>query len=472
MTFLCNYYKQGESLIAISDIKGLKLLNRIISNRKNLEHVLDNLKEGIIAHDLERHIFFFNREAENITGYDRSEVLGRDCHEIFGGPLCGERCSFCNGKILDNEDKEYAINIVTKNGDDRRIEMSVTMMEDENGQITGVLASFKDITDLLKLRIRAGKLDNFSNIIGQDIKMLQVFQQITDVAGYDYPVHITGETGTGKELVATAIHNEGERGGTRFVPINCGALPESLIESELFGHVKGAFTGAIREKKGRFELADGGTIFLDEVAELSRPMQVKLLRFLQEGTFEKVGGEKTISVNVRVISATNKDLKKEVQKKHFREDLYYRLNVIPIHIPPLRDRRNDIPLLVNHFLSVYAEGRKDGPLSVSKDALGLLMNYQWPGNIRELQNAIQFSIVSCSGKVITAENLPMEFKNSAFSGSKKGPIKKLHADAVKNALSKTGGNKTRAAKVLGVGRATLYRFLDEHEEIIRDFRID
>ena len=169
-----------------------------------------------------------------------------------------KRCSFCNGKPLDSGNKEYAVNIVTKNGDDRRIEMSITMMEDENGRIVGVLASFKDITDLLKLKIKAGKLNNFSNIIGQDIKMLQVFQQITDVAGYDYPVHIYGETGTGKELVAAAIHNESKQGGTRFVPINCGALPESLIESELFGHVKGAFTGAIREKKGRFELADGG----------------------------------------------------------------------------------------------------------------------------------------------------------------------------------------------------------------------
>ena len=179
--------------------------------------------------------------------------------------------------------------------------------------------------------------------------MLDIFKQIRDVAGYDYPVHISGETGTGKELVSNAVHNESSRAGAPFVPINCGALPEGLIESELFGHIKGAFSGAIRDKKGRFELADGGTIFLDEVAELSNNMQVKLLRFLQEGKFERVGGEQTASVNVRVISATNKELKKAVKQGTFRDDLYYRLNVIPIRLPPLRDRKIDIPLLVEHF---------------------------------------------------------------------------------------------------------------------------
>lgn len=448
-----------------------QLLDQIVSNKKNLEHVLDNIKEGIIAHDLNRIIFFFNREAEKITGYDRREILGQDCHEVFGNPLCGERCTFCDGKPLFSGNKTYTTNIVTKTGEDRRIEMSTTMMEDEKNQIVGVLASFKDLTDLLKLKIRAGKLNNFSNIIGQDIKMLQVFQQITDVGGYDFPVHISGETGTGKELVATAIHDEGKRGGAPFVPINCGALPESLIESELFGHVKGAFTGAIREKRGRFELADGGTIFLDEVAELSKHMQVKLLRFLQEGKFEKVGGEKTISVNVRVISATNKDLKREVQKNRFRDDLYYRLNVIPIHIPPLRERKNDIPLLANHFLNIFLEKNNESGLNISKETLQLLMYYQWPGNIRELQNTIQFAIVNCNGRLITPEDLPMEFRNIHMNGPKRGPSKKLDIETVKSALTKTGGNKTKASKLLGVGRATLYRFLDEHSATMKHFRL-
>ncbi len=443
------------------------MLERIISNKKNLEHILDNLKEGIIAHDLNRVIFFFNREAEKITGYNREEVLGRDCHEIFGNPLCGERCSFCGNKVMPEERQEYTVNICTKAGEDRRIEMTVSVMRDEADRIIGVLASFRDLTDLLKLQIRAGKLNNFSGILGQDVKMLKVFQQISDVAGYDYPVHISGETGTGKELVATAVHNESRRGGAPFVPINCGALPESLIESELFGHVKGAFTGAIRDKKGRFELADGGTVFLDEVAELSKHIQVKLLRLLQEGKFEKVGGEKTVSVDVRVISATNKDLKREVQKGRFREDLYYRLNVIPIHIPPLRERKNDIPLLVTYFLSVFTEKNNSGALHISKDSLQLFMKYDWPGNIRELQNAIQFAIVHCNGHVITPDDLPMEFKENQTFASKKGPSRKLNSDAVKSALTKTGGNKTKAARILGVGRATLYRFLDEHPEALK-----
>lgn len=328
------------------------------------------------------------------------------------------------------------------------------------------MAAFRDITDWLKLKMQAKKLTSFAEIIGQDVKMLQVFQQISDVAGYDYPVHIFGATGTGKELVANAIHSESHRAGKPFVPINCGALPEGLIESELFGHVKGAFSGAVRNKKGRFELADGGTIFLDEVAELSKPIQVKLLRFLQEGTLERVGGDKTISVNVRVISATNRDLKKAVQQGSFRDDLFYRLNVIPISLPPLKERKNDIPLLVDHFLHEAEERYGQKPLRVSKEVIVLMMDYQWPGNIRELQNAIQFAIVKCSGNVITPDHLPLELRDLDNACVRRGPVRKLSVSAVKTAIAKTSGNKTRAAKLLGVGRATLYRFLDDHPGLL------
>jgi transcriptional regulator with PAS, ATPase and Fis domain len=318
------------------------------------------------------------------------------------------------------------------------------------------------------LQLRAEQLTRFSNIIGRDKGMLQVFQQIRDVADYDYPVHISGDTGTGKELVAAAIHNESRRAGAPFVPINCGALPEGLLESELFGHVKGAFSGAIRDKKGRFELAEGGTVFLDEVAELSKPMQVKLLRFLQAGTFEKVGGEETVAVDVRIISATNKDLKSEVKKKNFRDDLYYRLNVIPIHIPPLRERKNDIPLLIDHFLEEAAQRYGNHPLRASKTALALMLDYLWPGNVRELQNAIQYAIVKSNGKVIQPEDLPMEFRKATPLQKARGPAVKLNAEQVRAALLKTGGNKARAARRLGVGRATLYRFLDRHPDLIID----
>ena len=440
------------------------MISKILSDKKNLERVLDNLKIGIIAHDLNRHIFYFNKEAERITGYDRKEILGKDCHEAFGEPFCGGQCSFSGDNHTLKDKSGYVNNIVTKNGESRRVEMSVTMIRDEKGRNFGVLASIADVTEILNLSMKAHELTSFSGIIAKDSKMMTVFRQIQDVAGYDYPVHISGETGTGKELVASAIHNESRRSGEPFVPINCGALPESLIESELFGHVKGAFSGALREKKGRFELADKGTIFLDEVAEISRQMQVKLLRFLQDGMFEKVGGENTVHVNVRVISATNKDLKKEVQQKTFRKDLFYRLNVIPIHLPPLRERRNDIPLLVDHFLKEAGEMHKNMPPEISKEAISVLMGYHWPGNVRELQNAIQFAIVHCSGDTIFPKDLPLELKDQSILGPSRGASRKLNVESVKSVLIKTGGNKARAARILGVGRATLYRFLVDHPD--------
>jgi PAS domain S-box-containing protein len=443
-------------------------IDTILANRQNLERILDNVKDGIIAHDLNRRIFYFNRKAEEITGFRREDVIGKDCHEALGGPFCGNRCSFCGSQPLFVDTAEYPVNIVTREGAPRRLEMTATMMRDENDREFGVLATFRDVTDLFELRVKAKEMTGFSNIIGCDDKMVEVFRQIKDVSGYDYPVHISGETGTGKELVANAIHAESLRAGNAFVPINCGALPEGLIESELFGHIKGAFSGAIRDKKGRFELAHKGTIFLDEIAELPKLLQVKLLRFLQAGRFEKVGGEKTVAVNVRVVSATNRDLKKEVRKGTFREDLFYRLNVIPIHIPPIRERKSDIPLLVDHFLSKAPMVKGQRPVRIAQEALNMLMDYAWPGNVRELQNAVQFAIVRCKGKVIRPDDLPLELKDVVFEKPKRGPVRKLDAEKVKAALIKTGGNKARAAKVLGVGRATLYRFLGSHPQVLTD----
>ncbi len=441
-------------------------LENLMCHRDNLENVLDNLKEGIIAHDMDRRIFFFNTEAERITGYLREEVLGRDCHEAFGSPFCGERCVFCENPPRLSDKSEYALNISTKSGEQRRIEMTVTSMRDAEGLYTGVLTSFNDVTDIFSLKERAGELTSFGNIIGHDSKMISIFKQIKEVADYDYPVHISGETGTGKELVAAAIHSESRRGGAPFVPINCGALPEGLIESELFGHVKGAFTGAIRDKKGRFELANTGTVFLDEITELSNNMQAKLLRFLQEGEFERVGGEQTISVDVRVISATNKNLKEAVKRGRFREDLYYRLNVIPVHLPPLRERKIDIPLLSEHFLQEARQRYGKKNLKISSKAMSLMLDYRWPGNVRELQNAIQYAIVKSNNRLIAADDLPLELRDLENICVRRGPSRKLDAEAVRSALERTGGNKVKAAKLLGVGRATLYRFLSEHPDLI------
>jgi transcriptional regulator with PAS, ATPase and Fis domain len=329
----------------------------------------------------------------------------------------------------------------------------------------GEIISFREILNSGNHKTGNKNPVNFSGIIGRNRKMIEVFRQIINVAEYDYPVHIFGETGTGKELVAEAIHQTSSRKDGPFVPINCGAMPEGLVESELFGHVKGSFSGAIRDKKGRLELANGGTIFLDEIAELSKHMQAKLLRFLQDGKFEKVGGEKTVRINVRVISATNKDLKEEMKKNRFRDDLYYRINVVPISLPPLRERKSDIPLLVNHFLKQAARQYNRNSVVVSDRAMMLLTEYKWSGNVRELQNAIQFAFVKSRGDEITPDNLPMEINDNRLFQTVRGPSRKLDSVQVESAIKKTGGNKAKAARLLNVGRATLYRFINDHPKL-------
>jgi DNA-binding NtrC family response regulator len=330
------------------------------------------------------------------------------------------------------------------------------------------------MTDSIRLSLKAEDLSNFAGIIGKDKAMHDIFRQIRDVALYNYPVHISGETGTGKERVAYAIHDISSYGNGSFVPVNCGAIPEGIVESELFGHVKGAFSGAVKERKGRFELAHKGTLFLDEVAELPLKTQVKLLRFLQEGSFEKVGGENNISVDVRIISATNKDLAEEVRAGRFREDLYYRLNVIPIHLPPLRERKNDIPLLAEHFLREAEKENKQSVPELAPDTIREMMDYHWPGNVRELKNVIQFAVVRSRGNVILPADLPFVSNKQPMppvlsNASAKPGVQltrgKLNQENVQAALVKTGGNKSKAARVLGVGRATLYRFLSDYPEI-------
>lgn len=433
------------------------VLEQVLAGKRNLERILDNFPDGIVAHDVRRRIVYFNRAAEELTGFERGNVVGKDCHEAFSSPFCGERCAFQDGPPEHWQDRFYPLNIVTRDGRDRRVELTVTGMFDEAGSFSGVIAVLKDITDITGLRMQLGKLRSFSGIIGRSHEMLHVFEQIQALAVNDYPVHISGETGTGKEMVAAALHNESRRGGGPFVTVNCAALPEGILESELFGHVKGAFTGALRDKKGRFELAHNGTLFLDEVADLPKAMQAKLLRVLQQGTFERVGDEKSVSVDVRILSATNRDLKQEVTAGRFRDDLYYRLNVVPIRLPPLRERKTDIPLLVEHFL-LQAENEGQTAGTLSDEALSRIMDYSWPGNVRELQSTIRYALVRSRGRTIRPLHLPQELR-SAPGNTPPGPLKKLDRTKVKAVLDKTGGNKAKAARLLGVGRATLYRFL-------------
>jgi Nif-specific regulatory protein len=293
------------------------------------------------------------------------------------------------------------------------------------------------------------------NIIGTSKKMLQVFDMIRQVADSHTTVLILGESGTGKELIANALHQNSERADRAFIKVNCGALPENLVESELFGHEKGAFTGAVKTRKGRFELADKGTIFLDEVGELSPGMQVKLLRVLQEHTFERVGGTETIEVDVRIIAATSRDLEQRIEEGEFRQDLYYRLNVFPIHMPPLRERKSDIMLLADHFVEKYGDLHDEQVRRISTPAIDMLLAYHWPGNVRELENCVERAVLMSTDGVIHGHHLPpslqtAEATGTAFKGDLQTALDSLERELVLDALKSTRGNLAAAARQLGV----------------------
>ncbi len=459
-TAVLSAFRQSRDEIEhlVRDFLDKGYLSALVDAKRCEALILDSISDGIIAHDMQRKIFYFNRAAEEITGYSRDEVLNRDCHDVFPGNFCGPRCLFPGGSEPPDSPRTREFDLVKKDGEKRHVRSQlVPMVDSEKGQV-GVIVSFTDLTQVRRLARRVGEIQSFSGIIGRDNAMLDVFDLIRDVADTNVPVLIQGESGTGKELVAAAIHNESMRSNKLFVPVNCGALPETLLESELFGHVRGAFTGAIRDKKGRFELADGGTIFLDEIGDISPTMQVRLLRVLQEGTFERVGSEKTQKVNVRVISATNRNLLEEIANGRFREDLYYRLNVVPIFLPPLRERRNDIPLLIKHILKGVLSDLGRSGVTVSDAVRDIMLAYGWPGNVRELQNWVQFALVKCRGKVILPEHLP-PVRNGQMRPAKRR--RKLDVETVRSALSETDGNKVEAARLLGVSRATLYRFIGE-----------
>ncbi len=440
------------------------VLHALSVTRRNLELILNNMLDGVMAHTTNRRIFFFNQAAESITGYHREQVLGRDCHEVFPGRFCGGNCSFCSpdernsGGVRHND-----VGFVRPDGEHRALHMATMPLTDFDGSNVGALVTFKDNTELTALKQRLKHHHSLGGLVGKDPKMLALFELIREVGQASVPVLIEGESGTGKELVANAIHDLGDRATKPFVAVNCGALPEGILESELFGHVKGAFTGAIRDKNGRFALADGGTIFLDEIAELSPAMQVKLLRVLQEKQFEPVGGEYPLKVNVRVISATNQNIHRHMEKKLFRRDLFYRLCVVPIRLPPLRERRLDIPMLVEHFVEYVAKDTGRPMLAPSTEAIDMLTSYHWPGNVRELRNAIEFAYVKCHEDSILPEHLPPEITTSRLVlPNKPGPKVRIKKDQILLALARSDGNKKDAATRLGIGRATLYRYLKRY----------
>jgi transcriptional regulator with PAS, ATPase and Fis domain len=459
----------------------MKPVRELMNQNEFLKGLFSAIPCGVLIVDRERTVLAVNRVIERIFNVSDAEVTGKKGGEVLrcvhaddspGGCGFGDHCQKClvrrtaldaiDGKRISRNRADMELLV---NGSPRNLTLLVSAASfDHEGERLAVVV-MEDITELSTLRARLKTEHSFAGIISQDDRMLELFETIKEIADVNIPVLIQGESGTGKELVASAIHNEGQRSSEPFVPVNCGALPEGLLESELFGHVKGAFTGAVKDKKGRFELADGGTLFLDEIGDMPKSVQVKLLRVLQEGTFERVGGERTLSADVRLISAANRDLKKEVSNGNFRDDLYYRVNVVPVFLPPLRERKQDIPLLAEHFLRTAGdEGQQNG--GISRDAMATMIDYHWPGNIRELQSAIRFALVKSRGGMIRPEHLPLELRAAESRIQSRGPKRKLNGPNVSRALIQSGGNKAKAARILGVGRATLYRFLSDRPDLI------
>jgi transcriptional regulator with PAS, ATPase and Fis domain len=445
-----------------------------------LKRLFDSIPCGVLVVDKDRRVQALNNVLEQTFGISLAESINkrggdalRCIHANSDPEGCGfsEECQFCNVRntALDAlEGKQTHRNkaniqlLVDHKLCDLQLLVSAAPLDHDGKRFAIII--LEDITELNNLRMRLGTEQGFAGIIGQNSMMRELFQTIRDVTDINIPVLIHGESGTGKELVAAAIHNEGPRASKPFVPVNCAALPEGILESELFGHVKGAFTGAMRDKRGRFELADGGTLFLDEIGDMPKILQAKLLRVLQEGRFERVGDEKTLSVDVRIISATNRDLKREVEKNNFREDLFYRLNVVPVNLPPLRKKKDDIPLLAEHFLRKAIEDYPESE-GLSKEALAVIIDYPWPGNVRELQSALRFALIKSKGGLIRPEHLPAELTDWEKAQSTRGPSRKLATESVRDALARSGGNKAKAARLLGVGRATLYRFITDFSDV-------
>jgi transcriptional regulator with PAS, ATPase and Fis domain len=458
----------------------MRPITELLNQGGFLKTLFESIPCGVFVIDHSRRIQALNNPLERAFGVSKADAINRrggealrciHAHESPDGCGFADYCRNCkilktaldalSGKKIHRNKAKFQT-LLDGKFQELILLVSAAPVTYEGEKLAIIIV--EDISELNNLRRRLKTEQSFAGIVGQEPRVLELFETIRDVVDVNVPVLIQGESGTGKELVAAAIHNEGPRANKPFVPVNCGALPEGLLESELFGHVKGAFTGAVRDKKGRFELADGGTLFLDEVADLPKVMQAKLLRVLQEGTFERVGGEKTISVDVRIISATNLDLKVQMKKGYFRKDLYYRINVVPIDMPPLRERRNDIPYLIEHFLDKAAEEGQKAP-GISKEALAIMMDYHWPGNIRELQSAVRFALVKSKGELIRPKDLPLELKKWKDERSSPGPARKLDPERVQAALLQSGGNKAKAAKNLGVGRATLYRFLTDFPSV-------
>jgi len=422
--------------------------------------ILDSINEGVFTVELDWRITAFNRAAERITGVKRQEAIGRPCCEVFRTDLCEGACPLRQTRQSGQPVMNATAHIVTDTGDRIPIRLSTALLKDQAGEVIGGVETFQDLRQVEQLRKELESRYTFADIVGRSQAMRNVFDIVPQIAESDSTVLIEGDSGTGKELFARAIHNFSPRQKKRFVAINCGALPDTLLESELFGHKAGAFTDARRDKPGRFALAEGGTIFLDELAEVSPAMQVRLLRVLQERYIEPLGGVEPVPVNVRVIAATNKDLAELVRRGAFREDLFYRIRVVYLKLPSLRQRREDIPLLADHLIAKFNRIQGKDIAGISDEVLARLMEHEFPGNVRELENLIEQAFVLCRGGRIELHHLPPELRAGASdAGEPLGPtrLRSMEKILIATALRKHKGNRKRAAAELGINTSTLYR---------------
>ncbi|HHW43414.1 MAG TPA: sigma 54-interacting transcriptional regulator [Desulfotomaculum sp.] len=422
--------------------------------------ILDSISDGVFTVDPGWRITFFNRAAEEITGVTREEAVGRFCWEVFRSSICERECALKQTLKTGNPVVNKAVYIV--NADGRRLPISIStgVLRDRRGKMLGGVETFRDLSQVEELRKELYGRHTFMDIISRNPRMQQIFTILPDIARSDSTVLIQGPTGSGKELLARAIHNLSPRREKPLVAVNCAALPDTLLESELFGYEAGAFTDARKSKPGRFALARGGTIFLDEIGDISPALQVKLLRVLQEKEFEPLGAVCPVKADVRVVAATNRDLAAMVAEGCFRQDLYYRINVFNITLPSLAERREDIPLLVEHFIQKLSLLQGKVIEGISPEAMALIMGHDFPGNIRELQNAIEHAFILCRGGLILPEHLPAYLqKGNEEKGRPAGGLTmaEMEERVLREALVRHKGNRTRAARELGINKTTLWR---------------
>ncbi len=422
--------------------------------------LLDSVPDGVFTVDAEWRIMSFNRAAEQITGVRRREAIGRRCCDVFRASICESACALKQTLATRRPVANKVVYIVNAQGERIPISISTAALKDARGRVVGGVESFRDLRLVEELRSEAERQDSFSNIIGRSTAMRRLFDLLPAVAESDSTVLIEGPSGTGKELFARAIHQLSNRRDRRFVALNCGALPDTLLESELFGYKAGAFTDARRDKPGRFALAEGGTLFLDEIADISPAMQTRLLRVLQERVYEPLGGVEPIRTNVRVIAASNKPLAGLVRDGKFREDLFYRVNVVRLELPALRDRREDVPLLIDHLVARFNRLKARDIAGVSDAVLARLMEYSFPGNVRELENIIEHAFVLCRGGLIELAHLPPQLRgeSSLPSGLPCGlTLAAMEKLLLQDALRRHKGNRAAAARELDVDPSTLFR---------------